>query len=287
MAKKAEKNKSPKATAPQDTPLKLGSNLSFASSEAYNLLRTNLSFLFTEETGRGKIIGVTSACPQEGKSFTSTNIAYTFAADGKKVLLIDGDMRCPTLYIKLNIPSTPGLSNLLVGSDVKPIVKGVLHENLDVLSSGDIPPNPADLIGSARMQELLNQLASVYDYVFLDLPPVNEVSDPISVSKYLDGMIMVIRHGGSRQSEVMEMVRRLNFVNARLLGFVYNSYSIVRGRHSGGGYNYGYGKRYGYGYGEQYGYGKHYRYGYRNKKKAPDEKKADDSAPEQKSNGNQ
>lgn len=217
-----------KKTDTQFTRAKLGPDMDFASTEAYNLLRTNISFSLPDMEG-GKIIGVTSSCPQEGKSTTSINLSYALAEAGHKVLLIDSDMRRPSICKALNLNMAPGLSNLLAGNATEEDVRhGVLHPCLSVLLSGDVPPNPAELISSAKMGSVLESFRAEYDYVIVDLPPVNLVSDPLAMSKYVDGVIVVVRHERTRKSDVIETVRQLRFVGARILGFVYNGYK--RGR---------------------------------------------------------
>ena len=173
---------------------KFGKDLDFASVEAYNLLRTNLYFSLADVAG-GKVVGVTSPCPQEGKSTTSLNLAYALASAGHKVVLIDSDMRRPSLAGVLEMPLAPGLSNILIDESVDAIHPSVVHENLSVLLSGDIPPNPSELIVSDKMKALIEKLRDIYDYVVVDLPPVNLVSDPIMMSRHLDGMIVIVRHG--------------------------------------------------------------------------------------------
>ena len=200
---------------------KIGSELDFASQEAYNLLRTNLSFSLPDNDS-GKVIGITSPCPQEGKSTTSVNLAYSLAEAGNKVLLVDADMRRPSVSKMLNFPRSPGLSNLLVDESEDAIRTGVLTENLSVLLSGDIPPNPSELIASKRMQRLIEDFKNEYNYVIIDLPPVMSVSDPLAMSKNIDGMVVVVRHGHTKRSEIVETMRQINLVNVNVLGFVYN-----------------------------------------------------------------
>jgi capsular exopolysaccharide synthesis family protein len=200
---------------------KFGKDLDFASVEAYNLLRTNLYFSLAGVAG-GKVVGVTSPCPQEGKSTTSLNLAYALASAGHKVVLIDSDMRRPSLAGVLEMPLAPGLSNLLIDENVDAIHSSVVHENLSVLLSGDIPPNPSELVVSDKMKALIEKLRGLYDYVVVDLPPVNLVSDPIMMSRHLDGMIVIVRHGYTRRRDVNDAVRSLKLVNAKILGFVYN-----------------------------------------------------------------
>lgn len=211
---------------------RLASELDFASSEAYNLLRTNLSFALADKEACCRLIGISSPCPQEGKSFTSINLAYSLAKDGHRVLLIDGDMRRPSIAGVLETSRTPGLSNLLAGGNADEIVRrGTLHDNLDVLLSGDIPPNPSELLGSERMNKLIDEFSKTYDYVIVDLPPVTAVADPLVMSKLLDGIVVVVRHGYTKKRNVREAVRQLTFSGVRILGFVYNGYRHGSGRY--------------------------------------------------------
>ena len=203
----------------------IGPDLDFASREAYNLLRTNISFAVPDVEG-GKVIGVCSSCPQEGKSTTSVNLAYSLAEAGHKVLLIDGDMRRPAIAEMLSVASEPGLSEVLSGNTEFAVMPGVLHENMSVLVSGHIPPNPSELIGSHKMQSMLDECRGAYDYIILDLPPVLSVSDPIAASKYIDGMIVVVRHAKAKRRDLMETIRQLDYAKVKILGFVYNKIGV-------------------------------------------------------------
>ncbi len=201
---------------------KLGEELSFAAKEAYNLLRTNISFAFPDTDG-GKVLGISSASPHEGKSTTAINLAYSLAEDKNRVLLIDADMRRPSICMKIDaLDMAPGLSNALVANDQVKINKGILHSNLDILTSGDIPPNPSELIGSQKMKGFLDDCRQKYDYVIVDLPPVLSVADTLAISKYIDGVVVVVRHENSKRKDISEAVRQLEFANAKIIGFVYN-----------------------------------------------------------------
>ena len=207
----------------------IASNMSFAASEAYKLLRTNLMFSFSgsEEC---RIIGMTSSFRGEGKSLTSINLAYTLAETRKKVLLIEGDMRLPTAAQRLRLRSAPGLSNLLVGiSSLRESVQSydvAVEEDVtisvDVLVSGDIPPNPSELLGSERMQALLAALRERYEYIVFDLPPVTAVTDALVASKLVDGMVVVVRNNHAVRGALAETIRQLKLVDARILGFAFN-----------------------------------------------------------------
>ena len=200
---------------------RIGEELSFASKEAYNLLKTNISFAFPDQNG-GKVIGVSSSCPQEGKSTTSINLAYALADGENKVLLIDGDMRRPSVCFTLGADMAPGLSNMLAKNEEVKIHKGILQDNLDMITSGDIPPNPSELIGSQRMKDFLDDCRQEYDYIVVDLPPVLSVADTLAVSKFIDGVVIVVRHNNAKRRDVVETIRQLEFANAKVVGFVYN-----------------------------------------------------------------
>lgn len=218
---KKRKNKNRDLLTPEETRKTLGSNLTFAAAEAYKLLRTNLEFSLPAEKGC-KVIGVTSALRGEGKSTTSVNIAYTMAQSGGKVLLIEADLRLPTLAKRLHTKQRPGLSNLLVGqcsgNDI--LQNSGLISNLWVSTAGDIPPNPAELLGSVNMKQTIEALKNVFDVIIVDLPPVTAVSDAVIVSKLVDGMIIVVRQDYCDRGAVDEVVRQLRFVEAKILGFV-------------------------------------------------------------------
>lgn len=219
----------------------IGSQMSFAVSEAYKLLRTNLMFSLPSEQ-KCRIIGITSALRGEGKSTTSINLAYTMAETGKKVLLMELDLRLPTIAKRLKVASKPGLSNLLVGlctgQDV--IQRSSLKSNLYVVTAGDIPPNPSELLGSKQFEVTVDAFSKVFDYIIFDLPPVNAVSDALVVSKLTDGMVVVVRRDYNDQRELAEAMRQLSFSDTKLLGFVMTQGETQEKK---------YGKKYGYEYG--------------------------------------
>lgn len=213
-----------KKHSPEDWNVRtmFGPNLNFAATEAYKLLRTNLMFSFSDE-GTGHMIGITSAVQAEGKSSTACNAAYALAEAGCRVLLLEADLRRPTIVSKLGIARTPGLTNLLVSREDyrEAIQKSSYAPKLDILSSGDTSPNPSELLTSNRMAKFVEQLKSEYDYIVMDLPPVTAVSDALAVSKFLDGVVMVVRDEFSDQQMLAEALRQLEMVDVRVLGFVY------------------------------------------------------------------
>ena len=224
----------------------LHKNLDFTATEQYKLLRTNLDFTIPQGT-KCPVIGVTSSMRGEGKSTTSINLAYVLAEKGNKVLLIDGDLRIPSIAKKLDIRSTPGLTDMLMGRtvDVQELKSNVI-DDWYVLPSGDIPPNPSELLGSSRMAAVLADLREMFDYIVIDLPPANIVSDALSISGLITGIIIVIREEYTEKKELERCFRQLKLLNVNVLGCVMNEAK------SGGG-SYGKYKKYKY-----YKYYRHY-----------------------------
>jgi capsular exopolysaccharide synthesis family protein len=207
-----------------------GSEQNFAVSEAYKFLRTNVMFSFSAEV-KCPIIGVTSSLRGEGKSTTSINLAISIAKSGKRVLLIDSDMRLPSVADKLDLKLSPGLSNLLVQGIS---VNGILQKfddvsSLDILTAGDVPPNPSELIGSPRMERFLSEAKERYDYIIIDLPPVTAVTDALTVSNLLDGVILVVKNDYDQKKAIAETLRQLKLVNIRILGFAYTCANVSTG----------------------------------------------------------
>lgn len=199
-----------------------GPGLNFAEAEAYKLLRTNIIFSFPNE-GRCHILGVTSSIQDEGKSTSSCNLAYALSEAGKKVLLLEADLRRPTIGSKLRVPSVPGLTNLLVSDTRLPslVRRCEAAPDMDIITAGDIPPNPSELLGSRRMAAVLEELAQQYEYIVLDLPPVTAVSDAVAISKLLDGVVIVVREGVTQRKGLGETMRQLKLAGVRILGFLY------------------------------------------------------------------
>ena len=205
----------------------LNENTSFAIQEAYKTLRTNVRF-FLQGNGCKKIC-VTSGAAGEGKSITLLNLAISIAEAGDKVLLIDADMRRPTLARLLEQKATPGLSNVLAGlSTLKESVRENVYPNLDILFSGDVPPNPSELLGSESMQKVMDSLGNTYDYILVDTPPVNVVSDACVVANLLDGVLMLVRQDRSGKDEVRRAVQSLRLTGAKPLGFVLNGVTLEK-----------------------------------------------------------
>lgn len=238
------KDRSQQRVSENDMSL-VGPKLNFEGREAYNLLRTNLMFVTKRNDRNARVIGVTSSIHGEGKSLTTINLAYSLAESGRKVVLVECDLRLPTLRKKIGLPKTTGLSNLLAGinSENATLHKDVLIKNLDVVQAGDIPPNPSELLGSKQFSMLIDNLAESYDVILLDLPPVGEVSDALVASKVTDGVIVVVRQDYTISSDLDYAIRQIQLVNAKIIGFVYNGSASKSKK-----YKYGYGKKYKYGY---------------------------------------
>jgi capsular exopolysaccharide synthesis family protein len=220
----------------------LNDNTLFSTTEEYKTLRTNIIFSLPEN--ECKVVGVISSNIAEGKSINCLNLAIAFAQTSAKVLILDCDLRLPRCSRLLNIKATPGISNILAGMNkIEDAIQTVSHYGIDALMSGDIPPNPSELLGSARMGKLLDELKKDYDYIFVDLPPVGVVSDALAISKFLSGVVLVVRAGITTRDEVIDMVHRLEFVECNILGMILNDVTSG-GRKRKKVYD----KRYAYGY---------------------------------------
>ena len=239
-----------------------GQNISFAASESYKLLRTKLQFSFADDK-TCRVIGVSSSLSGEGKSVTSINLAYSLSQLNKKVILIDCDMRRPTLAEKLGVQKKPGLSSYLTGqSKLVDLVQtcGFTEDEkaFHVITAGQNPPNPVERLISARMEKMVEILKRAYDYVIFDLPPAGEVSDAMAVAKQTDGILLVVRQNNCDRFALSETVRQFEFIEARILGVVFNCVND----HGGKGYykKYYKGRYYGkYGYFRRYYYSRYYK----------------------------
>lgn len=189
-------------------------------AESYRTLRTNIMYSsFDKEIKR---ILVTSSEPGEGKSTTSGNLALAFSQDEKKVILIDCDLRKPSIHKKFKISNNRGLSDVIIDKDKlnKSIQKRT--EYLDILTAGKIPPNPSEMLGSEAMSSLLDELSNIYDVIVLDTPPVLAVTDAQILSTKSDGALLVVRAEKTKKDTVMAAKGVLDKVNANILGTVLN-----------------------------------------------------------------
>jgi tyrosine-protein kinase Etk/Wzc len=200
-------------------------------SEAYRTLRTNI--LFSAAVQSIKRITITSATPKEGKSTTSANLGAVCAQQGQRVLLIDCDLRAPRVHTIFGRPRSPGLTNVLAGAAT--LEESLIRTEVDgltLLTAGTSPPNPAELLGSSKMQELLDRLSEQFDLVIIDTPPLLPTSDAALVGRLSDGTIMVVRAGQTSRAAVQQAFQQLSNVGARILGTVLNDPDAEVARYS-------------------------------------------------------
>lgn len=203
----------------------LSDSSSFVEREAYKTLRTNIRFALRGK--HGKKICITSSAPGEGKSITILNLAISFAEAGKKVLLIDADLRRPAIARLLREKPKAGLTNVLAElADVEEAIRKEVYPNLDILFSGDIPPNPLELLSSEKMQEMIADMEKIYDYILVDTPPATIVSDACVVATLLDGVLFLARSQKSNKDNVRQAIKNLQLVGAKVLGFVLNGVDV-------------------------------------------------------------
>ncbi|WP_040194957.1 CpsD/CapB family tyrosine-protein kinase [Clostridium culturomicium] len=190
------------------------------AAESYRTLRTNIQYSSFDEDY--KVIVITSSEPGEGKSITAGNLALSLAQGDKKVILIDCDLRKPSIHKKFKLSNTLGLSDVIVEKESVTNVGYKYNKNLTVLTSGKIPPNPAEMLGSKAMTALLDALKKVFDYVIIDTPPVQAVTDAQILSAKADGTILVVRAEKTKKDSVHNSVGLLKKVNANIIGTVLN-----------------------------------------------------------------
>ena len=206
-------------------------------SEVFRTLRTNIQFMNTK--GKLKTILVTSTLPSEGKSWVSSNLAVTFAQAGKKVVLVDADMRKGRQYSIFEVSPRPGLSNYLSGIDesndenkeldLADYIQETDVENLYLIAAGNIPPNPAELLIAPQMVDLLEQLKEMFDIVIIDSPPLQDVTDAQILSTKVDGTIIVVKCGESKKETVLDAKDLLDKVGANIIGAVLNGIATETG----------------------------------------------------------
>ena len=201
-----------------DSTKLLTTTSTFAVKEAYNSIRTNL--LFTQQGEKCPIFVVTSPTANNGKTINSANLAINFAQMGKKTLVIDADMRNPSLHKLFSLSSRNGLSEILAGLTDNITVTKTDIENLSVLTSGKIPPNPTELLSSPRMDKLLDFVKEHYDCVFIDTPPINIVTDATVFAQKATGYILIVKTDTTNVPELKTTVSTLQGINANILGFI-------------------------------------------------------------------
>ncbi len=205
----------------------LSDNTPFSVKESYKMMRTNIIFSVSGRNESGcKLIALTSANAGEGKTTTTVNLAIAFAQTGSKVLAIDCDMRKPRLHRYLKAKRVPGLSTLISKqATIDEVINKDVRPGLDVITAGEIPPNPAELLSSDRMKEIIDELSKNYDYIFFDTPPVTVVTDAAALSQFVDGIIVVVRQNYTNHESVASAVKTLDIAKAKVLGFIVNDAS--------------------------------------------------------------
>lgn len=201
-------------------------NPSSPIAEAYRKIATNIEF--SNIDNEIKTVMMTSAKQDEGKTTTICNLAMVMTELKKKILLIDLDLRKPAVHKTYKLSNKKGLTDMLMNKDnYKSYLQNVYH-GLDVLTSGIIPANPAEIINSKALKELLKEVSHDYDYIFLDAPPVMLISDPITISTYSDAVILTIKHGNTEKDLAKRAVESLKQVNANIIGIVLNNIPVSK-----------------------------------------------------------
>lgn len=207
-------------------------------SEQFKTLRTNIQFSMVDK--KLKSLVISSATPSAGKSTVAANLAVTFALQGNLVLIVDCDLRRPTVHRNFKLANGFGLTTLLTDSSgsVEDYLNDSEVEGLWILTGGPVPPNPAELLSSKRMQQLETEMADKFDLVIYDTPPLLSFSDAQILAGREDGTVFVIRHGVDTKEEVFKASEALKIANANVLGVVYNHVPVKSKDH--GYYYYGY-----------------------------------------------
>lgn len=224
------------------------SDLDFKTKEAYKTLRTNVQFCGDDV----KVISITSCVPNEGKSMVSFNLAVSIAETGKKVLFIDADLRKSVLIGRYKInKAIKGLTQYLSGVEELDSVKYTTNvENLDMILSGPVPPNPAELLNNEKFTALVEITKKEYDYVVIDTPPIGQVIDPAIVAQQTDGVIFLVSQANVSYKYAQKQIEQLKRSGCRILGAVLNKVDPEgKGSYYGGYYGKYYKGKYGYGYG--------------------------------------
>ena len=192
-------------------------------SEQYRTIRTNIEYSNVDQNT--KTILVTSSDKNEGKTTTVSNLAVSFANLNKKVLLIDCDLRNASIHKMFRLNNIYGLTDILAKDRaVDKCIQETELENLYVLTAGAIPPNPAEILSSEKMKNLIEDLKNIYDYIFIDTPPIGLVTDAGALSSFIDGVVLVVKSESVEKKYLEETKKKLDAVDARILGAILNSY---------------------------------------------------------------
>lgn len=205
----------------KNAALLIDKKVPFSVVESYKLIRANV--IFSIANSDKKIIAVSSADHHEGKSLTAANIAIALAQTGCSVLLVDGDMRSPSQHDTFRVLNDIGLSTLIIKkSFISNSIQSEIADNLDLLPSGPTPPNPSELLASENFRNLLERLSKKYDYIIIDTPPLNVVSDAVIMKDAIGGIMLVVRYSSTSYEKLASCVNEIEFANVDMLGFVVN-----------------------------------------------------------------
>ena len=221
-----------KATKDSEAGLVAYAEPKSAAAEAYRTLRTNITFASPDKPVH--VIMATSTSPDDGKSTTIANLAITFAASGASTVLVDGDLRRPHLHTIFGLPNEQGLTTVVVdmaraatgGAEPTIPLQNTQVANLQVLTSGPVPPNPAEILSSQRMTELLEMLRGKADYVLIDTPPIIAVTDAAVLASRVDGVLLVVNAGKTKRELAIKARDMLKQVNANVIGVVLNNAQV-------------------------------------------------------------
>ncbi len=217
-------------------------------AESFRTIRSNMQFISNKPGA--KLVAISSTISGEGKTFIAINIAGIIAYSGKKVIILDLDMRKPKIHLGFGVQNIKGMSTILIEKDsIENCIQHSVMDNLDFITAGPIPPNPSELIISDRMEQVLDELKTKYDFVIVDNPPVGLVTDGISIIQKADYPIYVFRADYSKKNFIHNLDRLINENKVKHLSVILNGVDIDRSAY---GYNYGYGYGYGYGYSSDY-----------------------------------
>lgn len=250
LSEHGKKKKGKKGNAHSESDRIIDETTDFDTVETYKAIRTNIMFSVPMHE-KGKVIVVTSASPGEGKTTTSINLALMFAQMGVKVLLIDCDLRKPRIHRYMGLKRGAGVSNIICGyTEAENAVCRNVKENLDVITAGDIPPNPAELFENQSFADMIERLQEEYEYIFVDTPPITVVTDAVVVMKHCTGAILVARQGVTITDLFAAAVEEAKRADAKILGAIFHDSKEKQSKH----YYYQRGK-YGYKYKYNYSYG--------------------------------
>ena len=198
-------------------------------AEAFRTIKTNIKYSSADK--HKKVLLITSTEAGEGKSTISSNLALSLSQDNKKVIIIDGDLRKPSVHKQFKISGSVGLTELLIGEKSINDIKHKINPYLDVITSGHIPPNPAELLASEEMEKLIEKLREEYDYVIIDTNPIGLVADAQILSSKVDGVILVARYEKTKKENLLSCKKMIDQVGGSTIGVVLNGIDEKRGKY--------------------------------------------------------